>query len=526
MPTSVVLFRKWTILTHRYLGIAVCVLFVVWFASGIAIIYGRGMPRLTPEVRLARLPALNLESAHLMPEEAAARAELADDPARAVLASVMDRPAYRFLSDGGTWTTVFADNGEVLKQLDRDQALRIAQHFLNNPSATPLYAGTLTRADQWTLLEGPRLMPMHKVAAGDGLGTELYISERTGEVVVLTTRGSRALAWVGAIPHWLYFAALRRNGAAWRQVVLWASGIGSVVALVGMVVGLIRFSPSSRFRFKQTHSRIPYAGWNRWHYLSGVFFGLFSLTWVFSGLLSMDPFWWSPDKGPGASETWAFSGGALEMSLFPSPAGTIWRSVFAEREVKEMEFLRIQGQPYYLARSSQSRPVLMAVNPPGHVHGPFSTESLLARAGEAFPGEQIVESLTLSDYDNYYYSRGRDLPLPVLRVKFDDAQRTWYYIDPATGRILQRLERRNRIERWIYNGLHSLDFSFWYYRRPLWDIGVITLCLGGVLLSVLGVMLGTRRLRRKARGFLRPRLGLSGGVDARGGPRDVGAPRP
>ena len=525
MTRGLVLFRRWTILTHRYLGIAVCVLFVMWFASGIAIIYGRGMPRLTPEVRLARLPALNLDSSRLTPEEAAARAELAGDPARAVLVGVMDRPAYRFLSAGGAWTTVFADTGEILERLNRDQVLRIAQRFLNVSGATLRYAAPLTRADQWTLLEGPTLMPMHKVAAGDALGTQLYISERIGEVVMHTTRGSRALAWAGAIPHWLYFAALRRNGAAWRQVVLWASGIGTVVALMGILVGLVRFSPSSRFRFKLARSRIPYAGWNRCHYLTGVFFGLFSLTWVFSGLLSMDPWWWSPNRGPGAGERSAFSGGGLEMSLFPAPAGTAWRSLLAERGVKELEFMRIQGQPYYLARHhSGGRPVLMAVDPPGQVRDPFSTDSLLACAREAFPGAQIVESRTLSTYDDYYYSRDQDLPLPVLRVKFNDAQRTWYYIDPATGRIVQRLERRNRIERWIYNGLHSLDFSFWYYRRPLWDIGVITLCLGGVLLSVLGVMLGTRRLRRKARGFLRPRLGRSGGDHARAALRDAGAP--
>ncbi len=44
--------------------------------------------------------------------------------------------------------------------------------------------------------------------------------------------------------------------------------------------------------------------------------------------------------------------------------------------------------------------------------------------------------------------------------------------------------------------MHSLDFPFWYYRRPLWDVGVIVLCAGGTVLSVLGVVLGLRRVRR------------------------------
>jgi hypothetical protein len=56
--------------------------------------------------------------------------------------------------------------------------------------------------------------------------------------------------------------------------------------------------------------------------------------------------------------------------------------------------------------------------------------------------------------------------------------------------------RRERLQRWLYHGLHSLDFPFWYYRRPLWDVGVIALCGGGAALSLLGVVLGWRRVRR------------------------------
>ena len=54
--------RKWLILSHRYLGIALGLLFVVWFASGIGMIYARRMPILTDELRLERLAPLDLES--------------------------------------------------------------------------------------------------------------------------------------------------------------------------------------------------------------------------------------------------------------------------------------------------------------------------------------------------------------------------------------------------------------------------------------------------------------------------------
>jgi hypothetical protein len=125
---------------------------------------------------------------------------------------------------------------------------------------------------------------------------------------------------------------------------------------------------------------------------------------------------------------------------------------------------------------------------------PFSAESLVARLEAAVPDVPIVETTSLSEYDSYYYSRGRQTPLPVVRVKFADPAETWFYIDPETSQILAQIHRLNRVERWLYNGLHSLDFSFWYDKRPLWDIGMIALLLGGLASSGIGMFLGVKRL--------------------------------
>ena len=45
------------------------------------------------------------------------------------------------------------------------------------------------------------------------------------------------------------------------------------------------------------------------------------------------------------------------------------------------------------------------------------------------------------------------------------------------SQVLAQIHRLNRVERWLYNGLHSLDFAFWY-NSPLWDIGMIALLPG------------------------------------------------
>src|ERR1043166_5342153 len=89
-------FRQFLSLTHRYLGIAVCLLFVMWFVSGIAMIFARGMPSLTADARIEHLTPLKKAAIRLTPAPAAEKAQLDRAPNRVTLLTVMDRPAYRF----------------------------------------------------------------------------------------------------------------------------------------------------------------------------------------------------------------------------------------------------------------------------------------------------------------------------------------------------------------------------------------------------------------------------------------------
>jgi predicted ATPase len=60
-------------------------LFVSWFISGIGMIYAGGMPGLTAEERLARMPALDWSRVLLTPAEAARKGKLARGGGRVVL---------------------------------------------------------------------------------------------------------------------------------------------------------------------------------------------------------------------------------------------------------------------------------------------------------------------------------------------------------------------------------------------------------------------------------------------------------
>ena len=256
----------------------------------------------------------------------------------------------------------------------------------------------------------------------------------------------------------------------------------------------------------------------RWHYLTGAVFGLFTLTWAFSGLLSMEPFAWTRAEGLEIPRG-AFTGGPTLLAQFPAMDAAGWEKLLGGRAAKEIEFVRIQGDHYYLVRTAAD--TTAAAQPRERLHQPytvsgrsetgrlivsastlesrsqpFSVDSLVERMRKAAPETPIVEQTVLRDYDSYYYSRGRQTPLPVLRVKFGDPAQTWYYVDPELSRPVTAVHRMSRLERWLYSGLHDLDFSFWYERRPLWDIGMITLLLGGLASSTIGLCLGVKRMWR------------------------------
>src|SRR5262249_15051108 len=159
-------------------------------------------------------------------------------------------------------------------------------------------------------------------------------------------------------------------------------------------------------------SYIPYSGLMRWHYITGVIFGIFTLTWVFSGLLSMDPWEWVSGDDLEVSRE-PFTGGSLEPAKFPAIDPSAWTALLSDTAKKEVELHRIQGEPYYVVRDADANRLLVQASPLQLRNEIFSADSLLDRLKMAAPDANIVESSLLSQYDGYYYPREDRLPLPV-----------------------------------------------------------------------------------------------------------------
>ena len=251
-------WRKALIYTHRWLGIALTAVFVIWFVSGVIFMYV-GMPTLPAEERLLRMEPLDVSTIAVSPAEAASTAGL-KSPSRVRIAMHDGRPVYRFLSSG-TWQAIFADSGAPLTPLTADAAVAVVRRFVPEHATTLRYDTRLTDSDQWTLQGVIRnTMPMHRIALGDPAGTEYYVSERTGEPVLRTTASGRFWGYTSAVLHWLYFTPLRRQGAFWAAFVIGISLVGTVMCAMGIAIGIWRYSLAGRFRLRGVpSSHSPYA---------------------------------------------------------------------------------------------------------------------------------------------------------------------------------------------------------------------------------------------------------------------------
>ena len=224
------------IYVHRWTGIVFGLLFVVWFVSGMAMMYVR-MPELSVAERLGHVAPLDFSTAAVTPADALRANGLKS--ARVRLEMYYDgRPVYRFDGD----QKVYADTGERVPGASREDAVALIRRWVPPEfAATVRYDGYLLDSDVWTLYSAQRsAMPLHRLTVGDPAGTVYYVSEKTGEVNHKTDRRGRFWGFLSAVLHYIYIPAFRRQSELWREVVGWGAVAGAVMALLGIVVGFVR----------------------------------------------------------------------------------------------------------------------------------------------------------------------------------------------------------------------------------------------------------------------------------------------
>ena len=486
------------ILLHRYLGIILGILVSLWCLSAFVMMYVR-YPALTEAEALIGLDAIDLADCCPGVDEA-----LSDAPLRAFgIEAVAGRPMLRV--DGGSGRLqIDLSTGEVTAGIGLTLARAQAARYLANAGirGTP-GDGELIVRDQWTVAGGfDRHRPLYRFRADDAEATEIYVSSATGEAVQQTTRRERFWNWLGSVVHWLYPTLLRQHPGAWVQTIAWTTIASLFLVVTGLWIGLRQYFA------RRSGRRSPYRGAALWHHYFGLFFGLLTLTWLASGLFSVNP-WGFLEGGAAGGARQRLAGAVIDPRGLPALLQRLRRDLPAG--VVRIESSLLAGEFSLLAYRhgggfDRLHPVTLAP-------WPLSTEDLRQAAALLAPANaRVAAAELLHEQDHYYFAHHDAVDLPVYRVILDDNERTRYYLDPGSGRLLKKVDADGRWSRWLFEALHRGDFTHWLRQRPTWDFVMIVLLVGVTTSAVTGTWLGARRLLRNPAGDRRRRRATGEGV--------------
>jgi PepSY-associated TM region len=466
-------------LVHRYLGIGVGALMVVWCLSGVVMMYVP-YPRLREAERRGALSPLVWSAGRALERGRASGGALASArvemlAGRAVLRTPAPVPLAR-------------ETGEPIEGVSASEAAEVAAGFASPecaPSGTiaPRLLGVVVD-DTWTVSGvPPGERPLFRLALDDAAGTEVYVSTTSGRAVQRTTARQRFWSWLGAIPHWIYFVGLRRRAVLWSRVVVYAALAGCFLTVTGIVVGLRQLRrPRGRWS--------PYQGFALWHHLSGLVFGVFTLTWVASGLFSMNP-WGLFESGEADAERARLRGDPPDAARFDAALAALARSPEVAGATAVAAAPLAGHLAFVVERGGGDR---ARFGEDGRL-APLTARDVAAAARSLAAGGAPASVEMLHDEDAYYLGHTvTPVRLPVIRVVLADADATRYYLDPVSAEILTKVDANGRYYRWLHLGLHRLDLWPGLRARPAWDALMIALLAGALAVCTTGAVLAWRQI--------------------------------
>ena len=467
-------------------------LVAMWFSSGVVMMYV-GFPELTRAERITALPVLEKGKLQVGPDKLFRHLPATQTIEELRLTSILGRPTWLLRTNDDNYHGLFADNGGIMKKITPDDAIVSASiyAYLTDISTVNLSHKAILHVDQWSISSSLNpYRPLHLIELNDLKGTELYVSSVTGQVVRDTSTFERGWNWLGANLHWIYPVQLRQHSAIWHWVVVVLSLSGLVSILTGAIVGVLRIRIRNRYRGKDMS---PYKKAMKLHHILGLFILIPLTTYLFSGLMSMNPLGVFNDNISFTSRLSDYHNTPSAVNILNNKGflSSINHNLVIPPDARELIWHWRNGLPYLYAVSGDGRRQVLVPTEQRSIEV-SSVENLQ----KIMTSHRIKLIETLTDYDHYYYSHHqRWRPLPVMRVRFDDPAATWFHIDLTTGELINQLTQKGRAKRWLFNGLHSLDFNFLISNRPAWDLLIIALISTGFLFSCTAIIVAWRRLR-------------------------------
>ena len=290
----------------------------------------------------------------------------------------------------------------------------------------------------------------------------------------------------------------------WTWVVIVLSALCTVAAVSGIVVGVWRWRFRGRYR---SGAKTPYVEpWMRWHHLIGLMAAAFVFTWIFSGLMSMNPLGVFSSTRE-AIDVERYRGSAVTVDGALGEPAKLLAVAGAERfQPVEIQWRRIGGELFAVLLDGKGDTRIVSGND-GHLQvarllpAAWLQQKVRALSAAPMQGFEVQRAA-----DAYFYPRAPEAMngaavrrFPVAVADFGDAEATRVYLDLATGDPLLTMGHRERLGRWLFYFLHSWDLPAMLRQEGARLAVLLLLSAAGTALCATATVIGYRRLRMKLR---------------------------
>ena len=466
------------------LGTLLSILSFVWFASGLVMIDHGRFPRIDSNDRLLKNEPL---TAACLPSMDSLRTLIPDNVESITLDRYLGQTVLH-VKAGLESADILTDAAGVLPEMNWERVLQVASLWNDAPIER---VDTLHKLDQWIPFgRNKSHLPIYKFYFDDSAKHQLYISSQTCEPLQYTDADSRFWAWLGPIPHWIYFTSLRQDTDLWIRVVIWLSGLCCIMLIAGIYLGIRDFRLA-----RKMHRISPFRKfWYKWHHIMGLVFGIFALMFCFSGMMSLAKvedlcIHAKLDINP-VQELRHISPSLAEYSLD-------YRLVLeaSKGSVLQLEWSSFGDIPIYIIRTAEGQKTVDART--GTLLN-LTREDVVRIISRIHGGHSDIDIELMDDYDTYYLSSSRKLDLPVWKVKVADIDGSTWYINPSDGQC-RYMNTPSRWRHWTYRALHSLNIKFLVDRPWLWNILMWGLMIAGTFISISALPLAVKYIIRLCR---------------------------
>lgn len=460
-------------LWHRRLGFMACFAAFLWCVSGFFHpIMSWTQPR--PAAMFLEPTKVAVGDAPLSPAEAFTRNGIARFRTFH-LVKFGDTTFYQVQTQGKPELTyIDTATGAALPNGDARYAEHLAREFLKDFQSPVASVRRLDDFDD-NYKSINRLLPVYKVTFDRRDGMAAYIDTGGSRLSTLEHSLKRRLSWVFTTFHNFEFVGSNERLRI-AVLILFALTTFGVAASGITVYGLFW----KRFRARNVQAdATPRGRFRKYHRSIGIAVSVAMLMFAASGAFHA----FDKRKGSPFGKT-AFPEGQFASGQFTRPLGPV-----IGRGATDVTVVRLDGTAHYrIARADRSVDFVNAMSgePANDAAARYIRQLAVGYGG--FGDVQIASLTPVTKFDGEYGFVNKRLP--VVKVQFNDAKNTRFYIEPSSGALAARFADGARsIESYSFDILHKWRFLDPVIGKTARDVVMMLFVGASALVSAMGLIL-------------------------------------